>query len=146
MEELNNIDNQLDECLFFSSCKLGRVLGKTAEDEFKITGLSPSHAFLLHIVNHNSGIQQKQIGELLHMTPSTITRFIEKLENKQLITRKAEGKNVFIFKTEKGLLLQKEIENAWERVHASYAGLLTKEEHAQFIATTNKIIERLENK
>lgn len=146
MEDFNNIDNQLNECLFFSSCKLGRVLGKTAEDEFKITGLSPSHAFLLHIVNNNNGIQQKQIGELLHMTPSTITRFIEKLENKELVTRKAEGKNVFIFKTEKGLLLQTDIESAWERVHEVYADILTEEEREQFIATTNKIIAKLENK
>lgn len=144
MDNLKNTNNELDECLFFSSCKLARVLGKTADDEFKVTGLSPSHAFLLLIVNNKSGIQQKQIGELLHMTPSTITRFIEKLESKQLVVRKAEGKNVFIFNTEKGLMLQSEIENAWARVHESYADILTVEEHTQFIATTNKIIAKLE--
>jgi DNA-binding MarR family transcriptional regulator len=120
-------------------------LGKKAEEEFKVTGLSPSHAFLLLIVNNKSGIQQKQIGELLHMTPSTITRFIEKLESKQLVARKSEGKNVYIFNTEKGLKLQEEIEKAWSRVHESYTDILSEKEREQFIATTNKIIAKLEN-
>jgi len=146
MEHIDNTDTQLNGCLFFSSCKLARVLGKTAEEEFKVTGLSPSHAFLLHIVNTSSGLQQKQIGEVLHMTPSTITRFIEKLEGKGLITRKSEGKNVYIFKTDKGLLLQPEIDKAWKHVHEIYADILTLEESEQFISTANKIIAKLESK
>ena len=146
MDHIDNTDTQLNDCLFFSSCKLARVLGKTAEEEFKVTGLSPSHAFLLHIVNKSSGLGQKQIGELLHMTPSTITRFIEKLENKGLVSRKSEGKNVNIFKTEKGMLLQPEIEKAWLHVHEIYSDILTFEESEQFILTANKIIAKLENK
>ena len=146
MDHIDNTDTQLNDCLFFSSCKLARVLGNTAEDEFKITGLSPSHAFLLHIVNISNGLGQKQIGEVLHMTPSTITRFIEKLENKGLVSRKSEGKNVIIFKTDKGLLLQPEIEKAWTHVHEIYADILTVEEREQFISTANKIIAKLENK
>lgn len=146
MDNLHDTDLQLNECLFFSSCKLGRVLGKTADDEFKSTGLSPSHAFLLYIVNKNSGIQQKHIGELLHMTPSTITRFIEKLEGKGLVLRKSEGKNVFIFKTDKGMLMQSDIENAWSRIHNIYSDILTTEERDIFITITNKIIDKLESK
>ena len=146
MDHIDNTDTQLNDCLFFSSCKLARVLGKTAEEKFKVTGLSPSHAFLLHIVNISSGLGQKQIGELLHMTPSTITRFIEKLENKGLVSRKSEGKNVNIFKTEKGMLLQPEIEKAWAHVHEIYSDILTFEESEQFILTANKIIAKLENK
>jgi DNA-binding MarR family transcriptional regulator len=117
-----------------------------AEDEFKITGLSPSHAFLLHIVNKNDGIHQKKIGELLHMTPSTITRFIEKLENKGFIRRKSEGKNVYIFTTEKGLLLQPDIAKAWRNVYGLYADILTSEESEQFVAIVNKLISKLEEK
>lgn len=146
MDSLHNTDTQLNDCLFFSSCKLARVLGKTADDEFKATGLSPSHAFLLYIVNKNNGLQQKQIGELLHMTPSTITRFIEKLDNKGLVSRKSEGKNVFIFNTPKGLLLESDIENAWARVHAIYADILTTEEREHFVEITNKILAKLEAK
>lgn len=40
--------------------------------------------------------------------------------------------------------LQSDIEKAWARVHDIYADILTEEEHAQFISTTNKIIAKLE--
>ena len=76
MYDTGSTCNQLNSCLFFSAGKLARVIGNTADDAFRITGLSPSHAFLLHIVNQNRGIHQKIIGEMLHMTPSTITRFV----------------------------------------------------------------------
>jgi len=146
MDHKDNTDTQLNDCLFFTSCKLARVLGNTAEDEFKVTGLSPSHAFLLHIVNISNGLGQKQIGEVLHMSPSTITRFVEKLENKGLVSRESEGKNVNIFKTEKGLLLQPDIDIAWKHVYEIYADILTVEECEQFISTANKIITKLESK
>lgn len=136
--------NQLDECLFFSSGKLARAIGKAAEEAFSITGLSPSHAFLLFTINQNNGIHQKKVGSLLHLTPSTITRFVEKLENKGLITRRAEGKNVRLYITEKGIQLQPTITKAWGNLHDSYSGVLTTAENDQFIQTANKLIAKLE--
>lgn len=145
MEDSQSTCSQLNGCLFFSSGKLARVIGRTADDAFKITGLSPSHAFLLHIVNHGSGIHQKIVGEMLHMTPSTITRFVEKLENKGLVARQTDGKNVHLFTTEKGLALQPEIIKAWESLHDCYSGILTPEESEQFFSIVNKLICQLED-
>ena len=145
MEDSQSTCSQLNGCLFFSSGKLARVIGRTADDAFKITGLSPSHAFLLHIVNHGSGIHQKIVGEMLHMTPSTITRFVEKLENKGLVARQTDGKNVHLFTTEKGLALQPEIVKAWESLHDCYSGILTPEESEQFFSIVNKLICQLED-
>ena len=145
MDDTGSTCNQLNSCLFFSAGKLARVISKTADDAFRITGLSPSHAFLLHIVNQNSGIHQKIIGEMLHMTPSTITRFVEKLENKGLVTRKVEGKNVHLFTTEKGKQLQSVIITAWLSLHDSYSEVLTTGESEQFITTVNKLITKLED-
>lgn len=144
MEEIQGTCNQLNSCLFFSSGKLARVIGRTAEDAFKTTGLSPSHAFLVHIVNHNNGIHQKKVGELLHMTPSTITRFVEKLENKGLLSRTMDGKNVHLHTTDKGLKLQPAIVSAWENLHDSYSQILSPEENAQFLAVIDKLITKLE--
>ena len=73
-----------------------------ADEEFRITGLSPTYAFLLSILNEGDGITQKEIGEVLDVTPSTITRFIDKLENSGHLERRIEGKNSFIYSTEKG--------------------------------------------
>ena len=63
-----------------------------AEEEFKHTGVSPTYAFLLMAVQEQPGITQKELGEALHVTPSTITRFIEKLVYKGLATTRSEGK------------------------------------------------------
>lgn len=147
MNQEYNIDKndcRLNDCLFFSCAKLARVLGKTADDAFSKTGLSPSHALLLYLVNQNGEIHQKEIGERLHLTPSTITRFVEKLEGKRLVSRKTNGKNVYICTTEKGLLLQSEIIIAWNDLHAVYEDILTEDETRQFIEISRKLLEKLE--
>lgn len=135
---------ELDSCLFFSTAKLFRALGKTADESFKVTGLSPSYALLLYIVNQHQEIPQKEIGELLHLTPSTITRFIEKLESKKLLSRKTEGKCVFIKSTEKGIGLQPDIEKAWHNLHIKFEDALSQEETIQFIMICNKLLDNVE--
>lgn len=144
-DNAQNIDCRLNGCLFFSSAKLSRLLGKIADDAFKLTGLSPSHALLLYLVNENNVIHQKTIGEILHLTPSTITRFVEKLEDKKLVCRTTEGKNVYIHSTEKGMQLQPNIIRAWNTLQGMYGGILTQEESRQFIAITSKLMKGLEN-
>ncbi|MEE8416834.1 MAG: MarR family transcriptional regulator [Desulfobacterales bacterium] len=67
----------LHNCLYFTSNSLSRVITRMAEEEFRRTGLSPSHAFLMMLVNDNPGIGQKELCEQLHLAPSTVTRFID---------------------------------------------------------------------
>ena len=56
----------LHHCLYFTANALSRVIARMAEEEFKTTGLSPSHAFLMMVVNDNLGIGQKELGEQLN--------------------------------------------------------------------------------
>lgn len=143
--DANAYECRLGECLFFSTAKLSRVFGKIADEAFRKTGLSPSHALILYIVNQKDGMHQKEIGEILHLTPSTITRFIDKLERKRLIVRRTEGKNVYIFTTEDGLRLQNDIYSAWSNLHEAYKDILTEEETEKFIAVCSKLIRKLDN-
>lgn len=136
----------LDHCLFCACVKLARSLGKMADESFQRLGLSPSHALLLYVVNERNGICQKEIGELLHLMPSTVTRFVEKLEIKKLVYRKGEGKNFPIYSTEKGALMQPEIIRAWNNLHDGYANVLTPEECSQFITICNKLMGNLKNR
>ena len=143
---MTGINESLSDCLYFSSNKLARIVRKMAEEEFKITGLSPTYAFLISIVTENSGISQKKIGEKLHMTPSTITRFIDKLENKGLLIRKNDGKNVLIYLTESGSSLQLDINKAWSNLHERYSKILGKNEIKELTQVVNKIAAKLEAK
>lgn len=140
---MSEIKAELNNCLYFTSNKLSRMIGKMAEQEFKITGLSPTYAFLLSIVNKKEGLVQKEIGEILHMSSSTITRFIDKLENKDLLKRVKKGKNSLIYLTEKGKEKQIEIDQAWENLHQRYEKILGPKE-CEMVKNINMISNKIE--
>jgi len=133
----------LGDCLYYSSNKLSRMIGKMADEEFRITGLSPTYAFLVSILNEGDGITQKEIGEVLHVTPSTITRFIDKLENSGHLERRIEGKNSFIYSTEKGKGIQSDIDRAWTNLHARYKDLLGEDGCNELTSILNKACAKL---
>jgi DNA-binding MarR family transcriptional regulator len=95
-----------------------------AEEEFAITGLAPSYAFLLMTVIDNPGIQPKDISEHMQLTPSTITRLIEKMEHREFLERVSEGKCTRVFATSKCKKLDKQIRTAWMNLHHRYTRLL----------------------
>jgi len=86
-------------CLYFVSNSLARKTEKLAVAAWKPAGLSPSHGYLLMLVLDNPGMQPGALSEELHLTPSTITRLIEKLEEKKLVVRTTEGKITNVYPT-----------------------------------------------
>ena len=114
----------LHNCLFFTANSLARVITRMAEEEFRLTGVSPSHAFLMMLVNDNPGIGQKELGEQLHLAPSTVTRFIDTLTYKGFLIRQTDGKATKVFATRDGAKLRKPIEDAWKNLHQRYARVL----------------------
>ena len=80
------------------------------------------------------------------MTPSTITRFIDKLENKGLLIRKNDGKNAFIYLTENGSSLQLDINKAWSNLHTRYSKILGVNEIKGLTQVVNEIAFKLEAK
>ena len=84
-------DSMFCNCLYYSANALGRVMTRMADEEFAITGLAPSHAFVLIIVNKNQGIRPGLIAEQMQLSPSTVTRLIEKMEHRGLVLRKNVG-------------------------------------------------------
>ncbi len=135
----------LHHCLYFSANALARKITRLAEDEFKSTGLSPSHAFVLMLSNESPGIGPKQLSEHLHLAPSTVTRFIDTLVFKGLLQRESEGKTIKLFATAQGQKLQGPIRAAWKRLHQRYAavlGLEAGDDLALRIDAANRLLER----
>jgi len=114
----------LHNCLYFTANSLARVITRMAEEEFRRTGLSPSHAFLMMLVNDHPGIGQTELCEQLHLAPSTVTRFIDTLVYKGYLTRQSEGKTSRVFTTKEGENLRQSIAEAWESLHRRYAKVL----------------------
>jgi len=140
------IEHLFNKCLYFTVSKLSRTITKMAEEEFAKTGLSPTYGFLLMTVNEKPGISQNEICEVLHIAPSTLTRFIDKLEGKGLVERKSEGKNSFIYSTEKGKEQQNEIEKAWQSLYHRYSEILGYEEGDKLTEIVNDAVNKLEKK
>ncbi|MCD9020296.1 MarR family winged helix-turn-helix transcriptional regulator [Cohnella silvisoli] len=139
-------DSFLHNCLFFTANRLSRSITRIAEEQFASTGLSPMYGYLILLVNGIPGITQKELAEKLYVTPSTLTRFIDKLEAKQLVERKVQGKTVLVYPTVKGQGLEDTIRQASRNLHDSYAALLGEEESDQLSQDIKKTSERLEKK
>ena len=115
-------------CLFFSANALARNLTRIAEEEYQVTGLSPSHALGLLTINEKQGIHPKELAGEMQLTPSTVTRLLDKLESRKYIIREEKGKTVKVFSTVKGKAMNQKIKSAWLRLYKRYIGVTGPEE------------------
>lgn len=136
----------LHNCLFFTANSLARVITRMAEEEFSMTGLSPSHAFLLMSVKDHPGIGTKALSEHLQLAPSTITRFVDSLVYKGFIDRKFEGRETSLTLTSEGKKIQKKIMEAWKNLHDRYANILGRKEGDDFTRFVDEMSQRLMEK
>ena len=125
----SEVEKYLHNCLYFTANALARQVSQMAEEEFRYAGLSPSHAYLLMLVDERPGITQKELGEALHLAPSTVTRFVDALcHRRELVERRTEGKTARIYPTQKGLELKKQIAECWHNLYRRYSAVLGEEE------------------
>ncbi|MCR8634056.1 MULTISPECIES: MarR family winged helix-turn-helix transcriptional regulator [Paenibacillus] len=139
-------DSFLHNCLFFTANRLSRAITKMAEEEFAATGLTPMYGYIIRLVNGTPGITQKELSEKLYIAASTLTRFIDKLEGKQLVERKVQGKTVLVYPTPKGQELEETIRNASKSLHRRYNAILGLEASEQLSMNMESTSEQLERK
>jgi DNA-binding MarR family transcriptional regulator len=131
-------------CLYFSSNALARIMTKIADEEFRTTGLTTSYAFLLMTVNEKPGIQPTEISQQMMLTPSTVTRLIDKMENKKYLRREYEGKQAKVFPTEKSLVLDPKLRENWLNLFKKYSDILGENNSVDLTVNISKAVEKLE--
>jgi len=131
-------------CLYFSSNALARLMTKIADEEFSSTGLTTSYAFLLMTVNDKPGIQPTEISNHMMLTPSTVTRLIDKMEDKRYLRREYEGKQTKVFPTEKSLVLDKKLRDNWINLFKKYSDVLGENISVDLTVDISKAVEKLE--
>ena len=130
-------------CIYWASSALARKVNKLAEDAWSSMGLAPGQAYLLGLIIDQPGRQPLDLSEELHLAPSTITRFIEKLEENKLVIRISEGKTTSVYPTQKAKGLSNEINACRARFAQSIAGVLTPEESKALVSGMLKVADQL---
>ena len=132
-----------NQCLYFSSSALSRKVEKMAEESWKKIDLAPSQAYVLTLVINEPGIQAGEIAEQMLLTPSTITRLIQKLEEKKLLTRISEGKTTLVYPTAKSKALYPKMKACLNEFYEKYTTILGKEESARMVKNMNMLNDKL---
>lgn len=89
------------------------------------------------------GIQPGALADHLQLQPSTITRLIEKLEEKRLVVRTTVGKITNVYPTPKAKEIHGRMVACIDHFHSAHAALMSKEEGNRLIQTMNKISDKL---
>jgi len=127
----------ISENLYIASNAFARQVSGLIDRKVKPFGFTTSYALILIEAKKAGEISQKDISERFFLAPSTVTRFIDKMEKKELVKRIQNGKSVGITLTKKGELLALDVETAVgeaedeikEKLGSKYHETLTKMLH-----------------
>ncbi|MGZ3939098.1 MAG: MarR family winged helix-turn-helix transcriptional regulator [Flavisolibacter sp.] len=136
-------DCKYNRCLYFTSAALARKVEKLAVESWKKVNLSPSHAYLLMTVLEEPGIQPSNLSAQIQLQPSTITRLIEKLEEKKLLVRTTEGKITNVYPTPKAKELYPKLKECLFHFYEKYSSILGKEESTRLVSAMGKMADKL---
>ena len=120
-------NSSLECCLYFTANSLSRYINELAEKAFATTGLAPSYSYLMMLVVDKPGQSQNELSHQMNLKPSTMTRFVEKLKQRELVFTSQEGRTVYVHPTEKGREFRPLIDQALKRLYDMYCEVLGEE-------------------
>ena len=106
-----------ERCLYFNVNALARNVNAIWHEAFAEFDLSPAHAYLLRLLLETPGLTHTQITRELKLEKSTVTRFVTVLENKQLLTRERQGREVLVNPTAKAYKLQQQLNDKGDELY-----------------------------
>ena len=131
------------KCLYFTTNALARKVEKLALESWKPVDLSPSHAYLLMMVLEEPGLQPSCIANHLQLSPSTVTRLIEKLEEKNLVSRTTEGKSTKVYPTKTAKKLLPTLQKCTDHFYTNYSNILGKDESSKLVTNMGLVADKL---
>jgi MarR family transcriptional regulator, organic hydroperoxide resistance regulator len=106
-------------------------------DKLKSFGLATSYAELMMLLKKKGDYSQKALAEDLSLAPSTITRFINKLEKKEYVKKVRKGREAFVRLTDSGQKVTSEMEAAYQAAADELTGVFGD----KFVVTVGKLLE-----
>ena len=137
-----------EECLCFNSNALARTVSRIWKDAYSQFDLSPPHAFLLRVVLAKPGLLPRELAEELNLSRSTITRFLDSLEQRDLLIRKPtaeDGRELQVYPTRTAKAMHKKLDSTGEDLTKLMGKIMGKEEVSQTVAKLRKLQKSLIN-
>lgn len=137
-----------ERCLYFNTQNLARTVNRLWTEEFKQYDLSPAHAYLLRLILAEPGLLQRDIAAQLGLSKSTVTRFIDSLEQRGYLSRKfsnTDGRESTIYPARKALAIQKKLEASGNKLYQSMVSVLGEEVVKSTVSKQRKIRGVLED-
>jgi DNA-binding MarR family transcriptional regulator len=131
------------DSLYFSSGALARQIEKVAKEAWKPSGLHPSQAYLLQLIADSKLPYPTMFAKGMELSPSTITRMLENLEKKDLITRDAYATLSVVTVTDKGWQLWPVLLECQKAFIDRCKKLLGEQEHDRLISAMKDTTDKL---
>jgi DNA-binding MarR family transcriptional regulator len=122
---MNDLKSEYNQCLYHASVAMGRSLTRLADEQFKPLEITPTMGFILMTAKTAPGVIIRDLALVHQLDMSTISRTIDKLVAKGLVTRQGQGREMRIFNTQKGMRKEAEARSAWDKLKLTYRTLLT---------------------
>jgi DNA-binding MarR family transcriptional regulator len=135
-----------DQCLYFNTTALARVVEREWTRAFKPLGVTPSQGFLLRLVLARPGLSQFEIASELTIARPTATRLIDGLETLGLLERRSgipDARHWSVHPTAKGRALQEALNAASGAVTRRLQQHLGKENFAETVGKVRAVCSAL---
>jgi len=127
-----------ERCLYFNINALTRKVNKIWDQAFADLGFSPSHAYLLRLVLEMPSISQKQIAEELKLEKSTVTRFIDNLQERGYLKRIKKGREQIIQPTAAAKKLEDQLNEQGEKLYKKVTKSIGRSDLLELVAQLRK--------
>lgn len=128
---------RLNSHIYIFANTFARKISAIADEHFKTYGFTSSYAFLILAVSRSKDVGQKDIGSKFYLAPSTVTRFVDKMEKMALLDRQQDGKEVRLVLTDEGVKTAQLLEDELLLLNARITELLGEKYHD----TLNRMLE-----
>lgn len=136
-----------EECLYFNTNALARTVTRIWTEAYKQFDLSPPHAFLLRVVLARPGLLPNELAIELGLSRSTVTRFLDSLEQRDFLKRKPTGKDgreVQIYPTARAEKIHRQLDSTGQELTKRMRTLFGNEEISATVETLRKLRRDLE--
>ncbi|MGB3634954.1 MAG: MarR family transcriptional regulator [Rubrobacteraceae bacterium] len=119
--------------------RVGQKVGRVLTEDLKSWDLNMAQFDTLTRVGASEGITQQELAEALLVTKGNVCQMLDRMERRDLLSRRPEGRANRLFLTEEGRRLYDEVVPPHEELVASQFSTLSPEEQRDLMRLLGKL-------